>query len=210
MAGCYLPACESVVRKNGVQRIGTKAPLDDLKAALEILIDSEVLVGFPEETDKRDAVDGKDPDITNAVLGYIHDNGAPEVGIPQREFMKPGVDAVADEVTDLLAKTARSVLKGGGPEKANAGLMQAGFKASNSIKRTINEGVPPPLSDRTLRARMKAGRKNGGGARKGAAQELDRRWDGQAPSVEYAKPLVDTAQMRNAVTFVIRSRKKKE
>lgn len=199
----------------GVKKISFKGELQDLLAGLEILLDARVLVGFPDDTsDRKPALDenGKpvDTDLTNAVLGYIHDNGAPEANIPQREFMTPGVEAVLDDVTELLSKTAKAVLAGGGPEKAMAGLTQVGFKAANSIKRTINEGIPPPLSDFTLRQRMKKGRKNGGGARKGAAQELDRRWAGEEPSTEYAKPLVDTAQMRNAVTFVIRSRKKKQ
>jgi len=201
--------------KNGVQTLRHRGDLESLLAGLEILIDAQVLVGFPDDTTAREPeVDenGKPipADLTNAQLGYIHDNGAPEANIPQREFMSPGIEVVRDAITETLAKTAMAVLKGGGPEKAIAGLTQVGFKAANSIKRTINEGIPPPLSDRTLRARMKKGRKNGGGARKGAAIELDRRWDAQEPSVEYAKPLVDTAQMRNAVTFVIRSRKKKE
>ena len=182
--------------------------LTDIQKDLELLTKLEVLVGFPEETTDRDpAEDGKKEDLTNAALGYIHDNGAPEANIPQREFMVPGIQAAREKITDKLGQTMKAVLRGGGEAKIEQGFTQVGLIAANSIKRTINEGIPPPLSDRTLRARMKAGRKNGGGARKGAAQELDRRWDGQAPSLEYAKPLVDTAQMRNAVTFVIRKKK---
>jgi hypothetical protein len=188
--------------RSGV-RIGG-AGLAGLKDALELLTKNEVLVGFPEDGAERQ--DGEDP--TNAMLGYIHDNGAPEANIPARPFMLPGIEAVQDAVADKLGQTMRAVLRGDGPQRVEQGFTQIGFLAMNSIKRTINAGVPPPLSDFTLRARMKSGRKNGGGARIGAAQELDRRWDGQAPSTEFAKPLVDTGQMRNAVTYALRPRKR--
>ncbi|UNA00772.1 virion morphogenesis protein [Edwardsiella phage vB_EpM_ZHS] len=196
--------------KNTVQVKNTKENLELLSQALVDLVETQVLVGFPDDTSDRDNEGLADKDLTNAALGYIHDNGAPEARIPQREFMRPGIEAVQDDIADLLGRTARNTLKGGGPEAVHAGLTQVGFKAANSIKRTINEGVPPPLSAVTLRNRMRKGRKNGGGARKGAMIELDRRDDGQTPSVEFAKPLVDTAQMRNAVTFVLRNRKGKD
>jgi len=200
----------SVAAKNGVKILKHKGALEDLVEALGALTETQVLVGFPDDTSDREASGVEDKDLTNAQLGYIHDNGAPEARIPQREFMRPGIEAVQDDIANLLGKTAQATLRGGGLAAVNAGLTQVGFKAANSIKRTINAGVPPPLSERTLRERLKKGRKNGGGARKGAAQELDRRWDGQLPSVEFAKPLVDTGQMRNAVTFVLRDRKGKD
>lgn len=196
--------------KNGVKILKHGDALQELMESMEMLVETQVLVGFPEDTSDRDNEGTEDKDLTNAALGYIHDNGAPEARIPQREFMRPGIEAVQDEIANLLGKTAGATLRGGGTEAVHAGLTQVGFKAANSIKRTINAGVPPPLSERTLRGRMKKGRKNGGGARKGAAQELDRRWDGQTPSMEFAKPLVDTAQMRNAVTYVLRDRKGKD
>lgn len=182
--------------------------IEDLVASLLELADAQVLVGFPEDGEARQ--DAKEP--TNAQLAYIHDNGAPEANIPARPFMVPGLEEAKDKVADKLVQTLKAVLRegvgGDGMAKARQGLEQVGFIAANSVKRAINAGVPPPLSDYTLRARMKSGRKDGGGARKGAAQELDRRWDGQEPSVEFAKPLVDTGQMRNNVTYVVRSRKK--
>ena len=190
--------------KTGVTAKEAPGVLEGLKESLEAMLSQEVLVGFPEDGDARE--DSKEP--TNAQLAYIHDQGAPEANIPQREFMRPGIESVQTEITDLLGKTAAKALRGGSADDVETGLTQVGFKAANGIKRTINEGIPPPLSDATLRQRMRSGRKNGAGARKGAARELDRRWDGEAPSTEYAKPLVDTAQMRNAVTFVIRKKGK--
>lgn len=191
------------MRNNTGVRIGSSPQaMERLAEALRVLATKEVLVGYPEDADARD--DPKEP--TNAQLAYIHDNGAPEANIPQREFMVPGVESARAEFESRLVRTMQAVLRGGGPEAAEAGLTRAGFSAVNGIKRTINDGVPPPLSDATLRQRLRKGRRDGAGARKGAAIELDRRWDGQEPSVEHAKPLVDTAQMRNAATFVVRDK----
>ncbi|MNK60446.1 hypothetical protein D3C87_795800 [compost metagenome] len=202
------PAGMTVKSNTGVRISGDG--VEDLLASLLELADAEVLVGFA--ADENNARTDSDEPL-NAQLGYIHDNGAPESRIPARPFMIPGIEAAQSAIEAKLSETVRAVLREGtsgrGPDKARAGLAQTGFIAMNSIKRTINAGVPPPLSERTLRGRLKAGRKDGGGARKGAAIELDRRADGQEPSVEFAKPLVDTGQLRNAVTYAIRSRKKR-
>ena len=179
--------------------------MGELEEALKLLATTEVLVGFPEETTDRT----DDSELTNASLGYIHDQGAPEANIPQREFMKPGIESVQDKIAAKLGQTMRAILRGGNYDTVAQGLGQVGFIAMSAIKNKIDEGVPPPLSDYTLRQRMKKNRKGGGGARKGAAIELDRRWDDQAPSVEFAKPLVDTAAMRNSVNYAIRARKKR-
>lgn len=181
--------------------------LEQLRATLVLLSRTEVLVGVPDANSDRQPEEGDDPDLTNAAIAYIHDNGAPEANIPARPFMLPGIAAVQPQLEEKLAQTMKAVLRGGGPDKVEQGLSQVGIIAAVSIQKTINDGIPPPLSEATLRQRMRKGRKNGAGARKGAAQELDRRWDGQAPSVEFAKPLVDTAQLRNSITYAIRDKK---
>lgn len=173
-----------------------------LKDDLRLLASVEVLVGVPAGTTERD----EPGEPTNATLAYIHDNGAPEANIPARPFMQPGIESAREQITEKLAQTMRATLRGGGAAKIEQGLAQTGIIAAVAIQNTIAEGVPPPLSERTLRERMKSKRKNGAGARKGAAIELDRRWDGQAPSVEFAKPLNDTGGLRNSITYAIRKK----
>lgn len=182
--------------------------IEDLRRGLGILADAEVMVGFPEGT----ASDGRDPkEPTNPVLAYIHDNGAPEAKIPRREFMRPAIEDVKAALEEKLAQTMRAVvLKGGGAEAADKGLEQVGILAAVAIQKQINSGPPPPLSKRTLEARTKKARKDGGGARKGAQIELDRRAQGLAPSTEYAKPLVDIGAMRDAATYAVRSRRNRK
>lgn len=180
----------------------TKDFLPQFRKDMETLAGLQVLVGFPEDNAKERKGNEQ---ITNAALGWIHDNGAPEVGIPARPFMIPGIEREKDKIEAALVRSANTVLR---PRKPNqglrgdpkAGLNAAGLIAQRSIRATINEGIPPPLSEATLRARAARGRK-------GAQQELENRAQGKPASTILAKPLVDTGQMRNAVNYVIRKRK---
>lgn len=190
-----------VVRiRNGVtiDGKGMAALVEQLKELASL----EVLVGFPEDTAHRDTDEGP----TNPQIAYIQDQGAPEQHIPARPFMKPGIESVQAKLAYKLRRTITAVLE----NKSDAlqiGLTQVGITAVLGIQNKINEGIPPPLAEATLRGRLRSKRRDGAGARKGAAIELDRRWDGQVPSVEFAKPLVDTAQLRNAVSYAIRRRR---
>lgn len=179
--------------------------LEDLTKALSTLADVEVLVGFPEETTERgDEESGGASGITNAALAYIHDNGMPEQNIPQRQFMAPAMEEAREAITDKLGQTLRAVIRTGGDiGKVEQGMHQVGLIGKLAIQNKINEGIPPPLADSTLQARAAKGRK-------GAALELKLRKKGlAAASTVLAKPLVDTAQMRNAANYAIRSRKKR-
>jgi len=180
----------------------TRDELSKLRQRVAELAEKEVLVGFPQESTERDPEPGEDSSpITNAALAYIHNTGMPEQNIPQREFMESGIATVRDQITNSLSDVARDiVVKGGTSEAVEQGLHRTGMIAELAIKKRINEGVPPPLADSTLRERAKRGRK-------GAKKELQRRSEGEDPSTAFAKPLIDTAQLRNAVKYVIRSPK---
>lgn len=176
---------------------------DQLVADMRLLADSEVLVGFPEESNDRD---DKSP-LGNAARGYIHDNGAPEQNIPARPFMVPGIEDARSDITKQLATTAFSVLKNSQksePSKdiVEKGLHRVGMVAEASIKNKIDSGVPPPLTDATLQARARRVP-----SRKAERLELANRAAGQAPSTDLVKPLIDTGEMRNSVKYVLRSKK---
>jgi hypothetical protein len=190
-------------RKGKVGALLTADRLAEMKRDLFLLAQHEVLVGFPQDTTERDAAGAEPEGITNAALGYIHDNGEPDANIPARPFMIPGIEAVEDKVADKLVQGAKAVVRPVAPPNIVERVFHSvGLIVANSIKQKINEGPPPPLSPYTLRQRAKKGDKL-------AQLELDNRSRGEAPSTELAKPLVDTAQMRNAVTYVIRDRKKR-
>lgn len=187
-------------------KIATRQELKDVLAGVHALAQSEVLVGFPEDTTARDSdpADGPEKrDITNAALGYIHDNGVPEVGIPARPFMIPGIKRAEQQIEQYL-QGALSAAAQGKVVIAEGQLHGAGMAAKLSIQKTINDGVPPPLSQYTLKKR--AARGKGSMIAKAAQIELDNRDKGLPPSLNVAKPLIDTGQMRNAVNYVIRKR----
>lgn len=187
-----------------------KDNLEDIIKNLNLLADVEVLAGFPEDTTERTA-DSVDQGITNAALGYIHDNGAPEENIPARPFMTPGIEEARDELTSKLAQVLKATSQGKGPDIVERGMTQVGLIAQRAIRKVINAGLSPPLSPRTIRDRYKS--------RKTATQRvaeleylalqdqgIDETFLQGAVGI---KPLINTAQLRNAINYVIRSRRKR-
>lgn len=180
--------------------------LEQLADALHLLADVEVLVGVPEETtDHRDEPDDDDNPITNAALAAIHNEGAPEVNIPARPFMQPGIFKVRDNLAKKLRRVATVALKTRDPFKIEAAMHEIGLTAQLSIQNTLREGVPPPLADSTLRERA---RKRKG--RIGPGLELLSRSKGNAPGVAFVKPLIDTGDLLKSISYVIRSRKRRK
>ena len=166
-----------------------------------MLAEKEVLVGFPEDTSARTDAETKSPvDITNAALGYIHDNGAPEQNIPARPFMVPGILEARETLTRQLTSIARDVLLRRGVGAVDEGFERVGLRAQFALRKKINEGIPPPLSEWTLRDRARRGRV-------GAMWELAWREAGAPATTELAKPLIDTGQLRNAINYVVRLRR---
>lgn len=169
-----------------------------IKAAIKDLGSQRVMVGVPAEADNRkpDPETGKMPDITNAALAYIHDNGAPEVNIPAREFMRPGIKTVQSDINTRFKKVGQYALEGR-IDAVKQMLNAIGLVAQNAVRAKITDGPFDPLADATVAARARRGRR-------GAKQELANRAKGMAPSNELARPLIDTGQLRSAITYVIR------
>jgi hypothetical protein len=178
--------------------------LGELSAALKILADVEVLVGVPEETTDVRNEDGVEY-ISNASLAYIHDNGAPEVGIPPRPFMVPGVQSVQPKLTTQLRRVATVAFNTRNASEVERAMHLAGLTAQLAIQKTIQQGIPPPLADSTLKARA---RKRKG--RVGPGLELLSRSMGAKPSMDFVTPLIDTGDMLKSITYVIRSRKERK
>ncbi len=114
----------------------------------------------------------------NVLIGSVHEFGAPSVGVPQRSFIRSTIDERRQQIADVQQKALRRMTDG----KLTA--MQAseitGQWVENAIKKKITDGDP------SWRALLPATI-----ARKGSS-----------------KALLDTTQMRSAVTHaVIRGRK---
>ncbi|MFM0044120.1 hypothetical protein [Paraburkholderia sediminicola] len=122
----------------------------------------------------------QDGPISNAQIGYIQETGSPANNIPARPFLVPGVQDVQEQCAERLGKAANAAL-GGSMQAAERQLTSAGVTAENSVKRKINSNIQPELADSTLEARRRRG-------------------------VTRKNTLVDTGQLRNSVTHVIRNK----
>ena len=104
------------------------------------------------------------------------------IGVPERNFMQLGEVYIAGDsiISDSLKLAAQEASKpNGNPQGVTAMQNAAGQQAQALIRKAIIEGNWEPNSPRTI-------------ARKG----------------EDARPLIDTGHMLNAVTYVVRDKKK--
>ena len=120
----------------------------------------------------------RDDGPTNAEIGYQNEFGSPANNIPARPHLIPGVAAVQDKAVARLTQAA-SAAATGRMSDAERHLHAAGLIAQNSVRRTLTTAAYRPLSERTLAERRARGRTG-------------------------TKPLIDTGQYRNSVTYVVR------
>jgi hypothetical protein len=179
-----------------VEKIVDNLPM--LEKAMEDLTRLSVLVGVPHENIRRD--EGK---INNATLAYTHDNGSPARNIPARPFMKPGIKAVQARVSAMFAMAARRALKDNIDVRNS--LDAIGDTAASSIRNTIRQGIPPPLSPVTI-ARRRFSRKTQS-MRKGevlAGQLFSQgKTRQQVMAITGIKPLINTGSMLRSITFLV-------
>lgn len=159
-------------------RSGVFVRVDTVRRVVEsvrALTSQQVLVGIPSDRAGR-----RDGPITSAALGYIHENGAPEVNIPARPFLLPGVRSALPAVEQDLRRAAEAAYSGS-MAGVETHLHRAGLRASTAVKAKLVSGPFAPLARGTIASRRRRGRTS-------------------------IKPLIDTAQMLASVTYVIRRR----
>lgn len=169
--------------------------LADIMRAVADIASKEVLVGVPNANAERK----DDQPISNAAIGYIMETGSPANNIPARPHLVPGIQDVQAEVAERFGKSAEAALSGS-ESGANAQLNAAGMIGQRGVRAKITDGPFVPLAESTLRARARRGRK-------GAAKELASRAAGNQPDNANAKPLIDSGQYRQSITYVIRRKK---
>jgi hypothetical protein len=177
-----------------------------ISAAIRALAERRVMVGVPAEKATRQPGPGEPaPKINNAELAYIHEHGAPEVKIPARPFLAPGVASAQDKIIAGLRKAGELALAGdsAGVERQ---LNRVGFEAQSAVRAKITDGPFIPLAPATILARLRRGR----------AGQLDPSIYGRGAiaSDEHAaatgmRPLIDTGALRAAISYVIRTVKGK-
>jgi len=162
-----------------IEKVGAnimKNNLTKLKLAFHMLTQKDVMVGIPNDTKSREEGD----ELNNAEIGYLMEHGAPEANIPARPFMIPGVEACKDKVVAQLKLGAQLSMKNQN-DAAEQALNRAGMVAQNSVRAAINEGIAPALAPSTLAERRRKGFKG-------------------------TKPLIRTGQLRNSITYILRSK----
>jgi len=176
---------------------------DQVMATIKKLSNMSIMVGIPSdketgklnergqepEPNKRQPVAGAASPIDNSTLGYIHEFGAPSVNIPPRPWLKPGVSESRGQWETYMEQAGRAAFKGDEPLMMKC-LHAAGIKAVSGIKNRITAGLKPDLAPRTVQMRL--ARHAAQAAAVGASGAAD------------MTPLVDTAQMLNSISYVIR------
>lgn len=99
--------------------------------SLQKLGRTDVLVGIP-----KGEVAGDSASTSLAVRGYIHDTGAPEAGIPRREWLRPGVNSVRDKWLAHLKSAAAAAVRNDDVSQATE-LKRAGTEAANGCRMYI-------------------------------------------------------------------------
>lgn len=161
----------------------TKDAFDDVLKSIRALTKQEVLIGVPDENAGRQPEGGeKQEPISNAEIGYVMEFGLPEKNIPARPHLVPGVEAATDQLGNILQAGAEKALSGD-KQAVDIALNKAGLAGQNSVRGKITDGPFVPLSPKTLADRKRRGRTG-------------------------EKPLIDTGQYRNAVTYVVRPKGK--
>jgi phage gpG-like protein len=153
-----------------------------LQAIIARFKNDVVLVGVPAEDSSRNPSDGGKglPDeITNAQLLAIHELGSPANNIPARPVLKIGIRLAQEAIAQEFKKAAQNAFKTGALDTY---YNRAGAIAANSVKRVfVDQTELVPLSARTLAQR-------------------------KAEGFQGEKALIRTGQLRNSITWVVRSK----
>lgn len=183
--------------------------LTQVVGSINALVKKRVLVGIPESTAER-SDDNEEGPMNNATLGYIHENGSPAANIPARPFLIPGVEEVEDKIADRLKKASKAAVDGKSGE-VDRQFEAAGTIAEQSVKAKINDGDFAPLKPSTI-----ANRRRGRGTDSMRDSEIEYAEliasGAQAAGMSLSEieaaagiqPLVNTGQLRNSITHVIR------
>ncbi|HCM61775.1 MAG TPA: hypothetical protein DIT05_04400 [Morganella sp. (in: Bacteria)] len=114
-----------------------------------------------------------------AYVAAIQELGYPAGGIPPRPFMRPAMTEHRQEYGQLIGRAVKAAVNG--KITVTNGLTQIGAKAAGDVQMAIKSVTTPPLNDATIAVRSR------------------RHSKGKSTN----KPLVDSGQMLQSVTFAV-------
>lgn len=118
--------------------------------------------------------------INGAVLAGVHEFGRQDKSIPARSFMRSTIDRMAPEIRKTQDRMFDLLLQGKLDAKKALGLL--GQQIQQGMQKAIEDGLEPELAESTKKRR--------------------RQGDGSG----VFKPLLDTGQMKNSITYEVRER----
>lgn len=169
---------------------------NDLYKQVQELREIEVFVGIPEENTERN-----EGEMNNATLLYIHTKGSPIRNLPARPVIEPALvhPQNAEKIAEDLKAITQAALDG---NEAKAKIMAklAGQDAVNMVKDWFENSANnwEPNAPATVKAKLRKIKDK----RRRKEAYLAYQVGGSVDTV-----LVDTAQMRNAITFVVKDGK---
>lgn len=125
-----------------------------------------------------------DNGVSVAYIATIQEYGYPQGNIPPRPFFRPTIAKQQNEWRIIAQRGSKAVIEG----KMQIGdvMEQIGLKATGDVKETISLILTPPLSPRTIQARL--------------ARRANKKTMGLL-----TKPLIDTGLMLNTLTNTVES-----
>jgi hypothetical protein len=173
-----------------------------IKEAMGTLENAKVYVGIPEAETNRES---QKEEVTNAGLLFIHTNGSPIRHIPARPVIEPSIEANHEPIEQGLHATADYVLDGKKAE-ANQMLKKVGTLGANGAKKWFTDPRNGWRQNSPETIRRKLAKLTGKRRRKalGVLNSVDELMPlvGTTALDEINTPLIDTGQMRRAITWV--------
>lgn len=153
-----------------------------LKRAIDFIKNHEVYVGIQDSGNERE--EEQNNEVTNAELLYIHTNGSPVRNIPSRPVIEPAIRNDSERLHKMMAKSAQYAFDGDN-EKALDQLKKTGMRGQNISRDWFydEDNGWPPDSPGTIQAK-----------------KSKHKVKGYEP-----RTLIDTGQMRNAITYFVKT-----
>lgn len=133
-----------------------------------------VFVGIPKGTNNY-------PDGTSTIMvGAVHEFGSDARGIPQRSYLRTTINEKRDSYKPFFAKAGKGVFVNRAKQTQAMNLL--GLKVQSDVRQKITDIKEPPLSARTIEARI---------AKHGVKGQN-------------ANPLIDTGHLRQSIHYEVR------
>lgn len=172
-----------------IKVLKTTDNFNNLVKNLDKISNIDVLIGIPQE--KAENNDG----MTNAQLLYIHSKGSPINNLVPRPTVEPTIEQEKEKISICYGNAFNKGLKG---QEMTEDLNKLGLYLTNKVKSKFGSDELEPLKESTKKQKA---RKIVKSKKSKTVKDL------RAEFIEGSgNPLIDTGQLRNSITYVIRNK----